>query len=142
MRTKDITMKEAFAWDKQLLIAKMVKNEANGILRGDVNLSQVLNNPYTAYFSDAPRNALTVFFKEYQCDIRGPFTVYMKVKTKQGKGYIFNVSIDLGMNFATKDIVDFFKEVAFPQSVKLVREASKEIPFSDVAEVTSYVEGV
>lgn len=141
MRTKDITMKEAFAWDKQLLIAKMAKNEANGILRGDVNLSQVLNNPYTAYFSDAPRNALTVFFKEYQCDIRGPFTVYMKVKTKQGKGYIFNVSI-VEMNFATKDIVDLIKEVAIPQSIKIVREAAREIPFSDVVEVTSYVEGV
>ena len=140
MRTKDITMKEAFAWDKQLLIAKMAKNEANGILRGDVNLSQVLNNPYTAYFSDAPRNALTVFFKENQCDIRGPFTVYMKVKTKQGKGYIFNVSI-CEMNFATKDIVDLIKEVAIPQSIKLVKEASKEIPFADVVEVTSYVEG-
>lgn len=141
MRTKDITMKEAFAWDKQLLITKMAKNEANGILRGDVNLSQVLNNPYTAYFSDAPRNALTVFFKEYQCDIRGPFTVYMKVKTKQGKGYIFNVSI-VEINFATKDIVDLIKEVAIPQSIKLVREAAKEIPFADVAEVTAYVEGV
>jgi hypothetical protein len=141
MRTKDITMKEAFAWDKQLLIAKMAKNEANGILRGDVNLLQVLNNPYTAYFSDAPRNALTVFFKEYQCDIRGPFTVYMKVKTKQGKGYIFNVSI-VEMNFATKDIVDLIKEVAIPQSIKLVREAAREIPFADVVEVTSYVEGV
>jgi len=141
MRTKDITMKEAFAWDKQLLIAKMAKNEANGILRGDVNISQVLNNPCTAYFSDAPRNALTVFFKEYQCDIRGPFTVYMKVKTKQGKGYIFNVSI-VEMNFATKDIVDLIKEVAIPQSIKLVREAAREIPFADVVEVTSYVEGV
>lgn len=141
MRTKDITMNTAFAWDKQLLIAKMAKNEANGILRGDVNLSQVLNNPYTAYFSDAPRNALTVYFKEHQCDIRGPFTVYMKVKTKQGKGYIYNVSIE-EMNFATKDIVDLIKEVAIPQSIKLIREAAKEIPFADVVEVTSYVEGV
>lgn len=140
MRTKDITMKTAFAWDKQLLISKIAKNKDNGILCSEVNLSQVLSNPYTAYFSDAPRNALTVFFKEYQCDIRSPFTVYMKVKTKQGKGYIFNVSI-CEMNFATKDIVDLIKEVAIPQSIKIVKEAAKEIPFADVVEVTSYVEG-
>ena len=134
-------MKTAFAWDKQILIAKMAKDKANGTLSGDFNLSQVLNNPYTAYFSDAPRNALTVYFKEHQCDIRGPFTVYLKVKTKQGKGYIYKLSI-CEMNFATKDILDLIKEVAIPQSIKIVREAAKEIPFSDVVEVTSYVEGV
>lgn len=136
----EVTIERALWWNKAMLLREMEKSGWSGGMCGEAIL-EAMNRLETMYCEDAPALAMTSFLKEKQCDIRGPFTVYMKVKTKQGKGYIFNVSIG-EINFATKDMVDFQRELVRPTSFKLVRQAAKELKFEDVLSVTAYVDEV
>lgn len=100
---------------------------------------QAMNSAYTMYCEDAPAMAMTKYLHDKQCDIEGPFKVVMKVRTTEGKGRMYCVTIT-EINFATKDMLDLLQELVRPTALKLVRQAAQELKFGEVEYVTAYVE--
>ena len=123
-----------------MLLKEMEKSEWRGSMCSKAVLD-AMNSPYTMYCEDAPAMAMTDYLNKKQCDISGPFKVVMKVRTTEGKGFMYNVLIS-EINFATKDMVDLLRELVHPTALKLVMRAAKDLKFKDVASVTGYVEDV
>lgn len=122
----------------------LLKEMENSKWRGSMCSKAVLNamnSAYTMYCKDAPSMAMTDYLRKRQCDIDGPFKVVMKVRTTEGKGFMYNVLVS-EINFATKDMVDLLQEIVHPTALKLVRRAAQELKFEEVASVTAYVEDV
>lgn len=138
MKTEDYTLERAIYWDKGLLVKELVMSEWKDSMFSKAMFT-VVESLETTYCRNAPEMAMTEYILRQQCDIRNPFTVYMNVKTKDGKEHIFNVSIS-ELNFVTKDIVDLQRDIVTPTSFSLVWQASKEIKFNEVKSVTAYVE--
>lgn len=134
----EVTIDKALWWDKQMLLKEMEKSEWRGSMCSKAVLD-AMNSVYTVYCEDAPALALTEYVHKKHCDINGPFKVVMKVRTKEGKGFMYSVQIT-EINFATKDMLDLVRELVHPTALKLVRQAAKELKFEDVALVTAYVE--
>lgn len=139
MRT-EVTIDNALWWDKRMLLKEMEKSEWRGSMCTKAVL-EAMNSPYTKYCEDAPSLAMTSYLQKKQCEIDGPFKVVMKVRTKEGKGRMYTVSIG-EKNFATKDMLDLIRELVHPQALKLIKQAAKELKFEEVASVTAYVEDV
>lgn len=138
MKSAELTIDNALWWDKQMLLKEMEKSEWRGSMCSKAVL-KAMNSAYTTYCEDAPAMAMTDYLNKKQCDIDGPFKVVMKVRTTEGKGHMYSATIT-EMNFATKDMVDLLRELVRPTTLKLVRQAAKELKFEEVASVTAYVE--
>lgn len=138
MKSAEITIDNALWWDKQMLLKEMEKSEWRGSMCSKAVLN-AMNSAYTMYCEDAPAMAMTDYLRKKQCDIDSPFKVVMKVRTTEGKGHMYSVTIGV-MNFATKDMVDLLSELVRPTTLKMVRQAAKELEFKEVASVTAYVE--
>lgn len=138
MKSAEITIDNALWWDKQMLLKEMEKSEWRGSMCSRAVLN-AMNSAYTMYCEDAPSMAMIDYLKKKQCDINGPFKVVMKVRTTEGKGRMYSVTIT-EINFATKDMLDLLQELVKPTAMKLVRQADKELKFGEVASVTAYVE--
>ena len=120
----------------------LLKEMENSKWRGSMCSKAVLdamNSAYTMYCDDAPAMAMIGYLHKKQCNIDGPFKVMMKVRTTEGKGFMYSVLIS-EINFATKDMVDLLRELVHPTALKMVKQAAKELKFEDVASVTAYVE--
>lgn len=138
MKSAEITIDNALWWDKQMLLKEMEKSEWRGSMCSKAILN-AMNSAYTMYCEDAPSLAMTDYLRKRQCDIEGPFKVVMKVRTTEGKGRMYSVTIT-EMNFATKDIVELLQHLVRPTAMKLIIQAAKELKFEEVASVTAYVE--
>lgn len=141
MKTEEITIGNALWWDKRMLISEITKPD---LQRGPLCAACVLKaleDPTTNYYSDAPLLAITEYLHDKQCDIDGPFKVVMKVRTIEGKGFMYNVLIS-EINFATKDMVDLQCHLARPTALKLIRQAAQELKFEEIEYVSAYVEEV
>ena len=138
MKSAEVTIDNALWWDKQMLLKEMEKSEWRGSMCSKAVLN-AMNSAYTMYCEDAPSLAMTDYLRKRQCDIEGPFKVVMKVRTTEGKGRMYSVTIT-EINFATKDMVDLLQELVYPTAMKLVRQAANELKFEEVASVTAYVE--
>lgn len=138
MKSEEITIDSALWWDKQMLLKEMEKSEWRGSMCSKAVL-KAMNSAYTMYCEDAPAMAMTDYLRKRQCDIEGPFKVVMKVRTTEGKGRMYSVTIS-EINFATKDMVDLLQHLVHPTAMKLVLQAAKELKFEEVASVTAYVE--
>lgn len=134
----EVTVYNALWWDKQMLLKEMEKSEWRGSMCSKAVLN-AMNNVETTYCKDAPSLAMTEYLHKKNCDIDGPFKVVMKVMTKDGKGFMYSVSIS-EINSSSKDIVDMVRELVQPTALKLVRQAANELKFEDVKSVTAYVD--
>lgn len=121
-----------------MLLKEMEKSEWRGSMCSRAVLN-AMNSAYTMYCEDAPAMAMTKYLQDKQCDIECPFKVVMKVRTTEGKGRMYSITIT-EINFATKDMVDLLDDLVRPTALKLVIQAAKELKFEEVASVTSYVE--
>lgn len=137
MKSSEVTIDNALWWDKQMLLKEMEKSEWRGSMCSRAVLN-AMNSAYTTYCEDAPAMAMTDYLCKKQCDIDGPFKAVMKVRTKEGKGFMYSVTIT-EINFATKDMVDLLQELVRPTALRMVRQAAKELKFEDIAYVTAYV---
>lgn len=140
MKSAEVTIDNALWWDKLMLLKEMEKSEWRGSMCSKEVLN-AMNSAYTMYCEDAPSMAIMKYLHDKQCDIEGPFKVVMKVRTTEGKGRMYSITIT-EINFATKDMVDLIRDLVHPTAIKLVRKASQELKFEEVASVTAYVEGV
>lgn len=138
MKSHEVTVDNALWWEKRMLLKEMEKSEWRGSMCSKAVL-KAMNSPFTTYCEDAPSLAMIAYLREKQCEIDGTFKVVMKVRTKEGKGRMYSVTIN-EMNFATEDLLDLIREIVEPTAVKLVRGAAKEMKFEEVASVTAYVE--
>lgn len=138
MKSAEITIDNALWWDKSMLLKEMEKSEWRGSMCSRAVLN-AMNSAYTMYCEDAPSMAMTKYLHDKQCDIDGPFKVVMKVRTTEGKGRMYSVTIT-EMNFATKDMVELLQHLVHPTVLKLVKQAAQELRFDEVASVTAYVE--
>ena len=102
MKTEEIAIGNALWWDKRMLISEITKPD---LQRGPLCAACVLKaleDPTTNYYSDAPILAMTEYLHDKQCDIDGPFNVVMKVRTTEGKGRMYRVTIN-EINFARSE---------------------------------------
>jgi len=138
MKTKERTAANALAWDKLVLLKELLDPDN----LQDLDLKWVLqkmNDPYTVYYSDAPKVALMEYIVAKNCVIRTPFKIVLKVRTKSGKGYMYSRAL-IEPNFETDDLVDLIKQLVSPMTAAMIAEARKHINLEDVASVSSYVE--
>lgn len=140
MKTKERTAANALSWDKLVLLKELSDPEN---LQG-LDLKWVfnkMNDPYTVYYSDAPKVALMEYLVAKNCVIHTPFKAVIKVKTKQGKCYMYSRAV-IEANFGTEDLVELIKDLVNPMSSSLIAQARREVRLDDVASVSSYVEDV
>ena len=137
MKTEEFKIERALWWNKGMLLKEMEKSKWRGSMCSRAVL-QAMNSLETMYCEDAPALAMTDYLHKKQCDIEGPFKVVMKVRTTEGKGRMYSVTIT-EINFATKDMVDLLQHLVHPTVLKLIIQAAKELKFEEVASVTAYV---
>lgn len=141
MKTEEKTIKNAFAWDKQVLCKKLMKENNNSFILGGTNVAAVLENPYTPYYSDAVKIALTRYIADKVCILDSDINVVMTVKTKDGIEHPYSTRIGNLFN-PDADMVYLQRELVQPTSVRMTSAASNEIQFDDVESVSCYVEDV
>ena len=137
MKTKERTAVNALAWDKLVLLKELSDPEN---LKG-LNIKWVLqkiNDPYTVYYSDVPKVALMEYLTTKHCILRTPFKVVLKVKTKNGKGYMYSRDV-VDMNFESEDLEDLIIELVNPVSCSLIAQARRQVNLEEVASVSAYV---
>lgn len=140
MKTKERTAVNALAWDKLVLLKELSDPEN---LQGlDLKwVMQKMNDPYTVYYSDAPKIALMEYIVAKNCVICTPFKVIIKVRTKSGKCYMYSRAT-IEPNFESGDLVDLIQWMVNPMASSLIAEARRKVKFEEVASVSSYVEDV
>lgn len=142
MKTETFTIKDAFAWDKSVLHMKLMKENNKSFVLGDVNLAAVMDTPYTSYYSDAVRKAMTRYIADKVCVLDRDIKVAMTVKTKNGLEPYYEVSLGRFVFDPTANMIDLQCEVVEPTVRKLAIIASREVSFADVESVSCYVEEV
>ena len=141
MKTEGITIADAFAWDRQVIAQTLILKNNSSFILGDVNISRVIADPTTVYYSDAVKLAVTEYIVKKKCVLDNDIKVVMTVKTKDGIEHPYSMAA--GRFFTPDDDMDTLQqELAKPTAVKLIRFASKEIPFAEVDSVSCYVEEV
>lgn len=138
MKTKEITVADAFAWSKQVLLAKLKKDKGDYIVL-DADVALTLKDPETRYYEGAVDEAIFEYYFEKDRVFDRDFKIVMTVKTKDGADHPYSITITQ-INLKSTDPYVINQELIKPSTMKLVRLASKEIPFADVKSVSCYVE--
>lgn len=141
MKTETYTIKDAFAWDKHVLMKKLMLENNKSFVLGDVNLGPVIGVPSTPYYSTAVHMSMTRYIADKVCILDHDIKVEMTVKTKDGIEHPFNIRLGHLFN-SDSNMVDLIREIVEPTVATLASEASKEIKFSDVESVSCYVEEI
>ena len=129
----------AFAWSKQVLLDKLKKDKGDCIVL-DADIARTLEDPYTTYYEDAIQMALLEYlFKKKGVLVDETFKVTLFVRGKKA-GSVIPMTIGPIFGFGGNDIENFKQHLVIPTTKKLVAEASKEFPFSEVESVTCCVE--
>lgn len=129
----------ACAWSKQILLNKLKKDKGDCIVL-DEDIARTLEDPYTTYYEDAITMALLEYlFKKKGVLVDETFKVTLFVKGKKAGG-VFPMTIGPIFGFGGNDIETLKQNLVIPTTLKLVAEASKEFPFSEVESVTCCVE--
>lgn len=143
MKTEGITIADAFAWDKQVICMKLMKENNKSFIAFDMNIAKVLDDDYRlTYYSDAVKMAIAEYAIKKKCVLDRTIRIAMTVKTRDGLEHPYYITVG---NFFLADFADIDtiqQEVSKPTAFKLVRAASREIPFADVESVSCYVEEV
>lgn len=141
MKTEGITIEDAFAWDKQVLCMKLMKENNKSFIVFDMNIAKVLDDYNLTYYSDAVKLAVTEYLVKKKCVLDRTIKIIMTVKTKDCVEHPYNIVV--GGFFGTASDMDTLQQdLAKPSAVRLVRIASREIQFADVDSVSCYVEEV
>ena len=138
MKTKERTAVNALSWDKLVLLKELSDPEN---LRG-LNLKwvmQKINDPYTVYYSDAPKVAIMEYLVAKHCILKTPFKAVLKVKTKDGKAYMYTREVT-EMNFGSEELEDLIIGLVNPMASSLIGAARRDVKFENVAQVSAYVE--
>ena len=140
MKTKEITVTDAFAWSEKVLLDKLKKDKGDYIVL-DADIALTLKDSGTRYFEDAVNESLLEYIFEKGRVFDRAFKVVMVVKTKDDIERPYSITITQ-MNFSDTDPYAINQELIKPTVRKLVFFASGEIPFANVKSVTCYVEEV
>ena len=142
MKTKEITIANAFAWDKSVLMKTLMKENNRSWIAFGADLSKVIDNADISYYSDAVKMAIADYASEKNLVLDKTINVVMTVKTKDGVDHTYNVSAGRFVTSTDTDLNAIKQDIAKPQAVHLACAASEEIPFADVEYVSCYVEEV
>ena len=141
MKTEGITIADAFAWDKQVVCMNLMKENNKSFIAFGMNIAKVLDDYNLTYYSDAVKLAVTEYIVKKKCVLDRTIKIIMTVKTKDGIDHPYNIVA--GDFFGTASDMDTLQQdISKPTAIKLIRFASKEIPFADVDSVSCYVEEV
>lgn len=137
MKTKEITVENAFAWSKQVLLSKLKKDKGDYIVL-DADIARTLEDPRTKYYEDAIGESLVEYIFEKKGVLDRTIRINVFVKGKKAGGVR---SMIIGPVFSTDNTIETLKQdVVIPSVRKLVAEASRDFPFSDMEYVTCYIE--
>lgn len=129
----------AVAWSKQVLLGKLKKDKGDCIVL-DADIARTLEDPFTTYYEDAIQMALLEYlFKKRGVLVDETFKVTLFVQGKKSSG-VFPMTIGPVFGFGGNDIETLKQHIVIPTALKLVAEASKDFPFSEVEYVTCCVE--
>ena len=142
MKTKEITIANAFAWDKQVLMKTLMKENNRSWIAFGADLSKVIDNEGLSYYSDAVKMAIAAYAAENKFVLDKTIKIVLSVKTKDGVDHPYSMSAEGFVTSADTDLDAIKQDIAKPLAIKLVTEASREIPFADVESVSCYVEEV
>ena len=126
----------AFAWSKQVLLDKLKKDKGDYIVL-DADIARTLDDDRTTYYEDAIKMALTEYIFEKKngfADDTIKVTLFVRGK-KAGEVIPMTIGPIFDGNPETLQ-----QEFVIPTTRKLVAEASKNFPFSEVESVTCCVE--
>lgn len=141
MKTEGITIADAFAWDKQVICMKLMKENNKSFIAFDMNIAKVLDDYRLTYYSDAVKLAVTEYIIKKKCVLDRTIKIIMTVKTKDGIDHPYNI-VAGGFFGTASDMDTLQQDIAKPTAIQLIRFASNEIPFADVDSVSCYVEEV
>jgi hypothetical protein len=129
----------AVAWRKQVLLDKLKKDKGDYIVL-DADIARTLDDERTTYYEDAIKTALLDYIlKKRGVLVDETFKVTLFVQGKKAGG-VFPMTIGPIFGFGGNDIETLKQDLVIPTTIKLVAEASKEFPFSEVESVTCCVE--
>lgn len=140
MKTKEVTVENAFAWSEKVLLDKLKKDKGDYIVL-DADIALTLKDPGTRYYESAVNESLLEYIFQKGRVFDSAFKVVMTVKTKDGVDHPYSITITQ-IYFRVSDPDAINQELIKPTVRKLVLFASSEIPFSNVKSVTCYVEEV
>lgn len=137
MKTKERTVANAIAWDKLFLLKELSDPEnLQGI---DLNwVMQKINDPYTVYYSDAPRVAIMEYLVAKNCVIRTPFKVILKVKAKDGRAYMYSLAVN-ELGSVSENLEDLITGLVNPKTSSLISCARRDVKAVEIASVSAYV---
>ena len=142
MKTKEIKIANAFAWDKQVLMKTLMKENNRSWIAFGADLSKVIDKEDLSYYSDAVKTAITSYALEKKLVLDKVINITMTVKTKDGVDHPYSISAGGFVTSADANLEALMQDIAKPLAIKLVTEASREIPFADVEYVSCCVEEV
>ena len=142
MKTKEITIANAFAWDKQVLMKTLMTENNRSWIAFGTDLSKVIDKEDLSYYSDAVMAAFVIYALGKKLVLDKTIKITMTVKTKDGVDHPYIMSAEGFVTSADTDLDAIKQDIAKPLAIKLVTEASREIPFADVEYVSCYVEEV
>lgn len=141
MKTEVITIADAFAWDKHVICSNLMKENNKSFIVFGMNIAKVLDDYRLIYYSDSVKLAVTEYIFKKMCVLDKDIKVVMTVKTKDGIEHPYSMVAGCFITNGA-DLDTLQQELAEPTAVKLIRLASKKIPFADVESVSCYVEEV
>lgn len=132
------TIDNAVAWSTQVLLDKLKKDKGDYIVI-DADIARTLEDPQTTYYEDAIKLAITEYLHKKRWKlVDDTFKVTLIVTGKKADG-VFPMTV--GPSFTYDSTIDELQEqIVKPATRKLVEEASKNFPFSEVESVTCCVE--
>lgn len=142
MKTEIYTIANAFAWDKSVLMKTLMKENNRSWIAFGADLSKVIDNDDLSYYSDAVKMTIESYALEKKLVLDKTINITMTVKTKDGVEHTYSMSAGGFVTSADTDLESLMQDIAKPLAIKIVTEASREIPFADVEYVSCYVEEV
>lgn len=137
MKTKERTVANALAWDKLCLLKEL--SDPENLQGVDLKwVMQKINDPYTVYYSDAPRIAIMEYLVAKNCVIRTPFKVVLKVKAKDGRAYMYSLAVNELVS-VSENLEDLITGLVNPKTSSLVLCARRDVNAVEVASVSAYV---
>ena len=141
MKTKEITIANAFAWDKSVLMKTLMKENNRSWIVFGADLSKVIDNADLSYYSDAVKMAIAAYAAEKKFVLDKTIKITMTVKTNDGVDHPYSMSAGRFSN-TEWDQDKIQQELCKPTAIALSSNASREIQFADVDCVSCYVEEV
>ena len=118
MKTKEIKIANAFAWDKSVLMKTLMKENNRSWIAFGADLSKVIDNEGLSYYSDAVKTAFVIYALEKKLVLDKTINITMTVKTKDGVDHPYSISAGGFVTSADTDLEALMQDIAKPLAIQ------------------------